>query len=344
MLKNILYLLTIAICGFTEIHAQNSRGVDFQKFDDIQKVFDLAKAQNKNVFVEAFSPTCQHCEAYIPTFSKTEVGNYYNSGFISYKLDLTQDKSFRFLNKHHIWIPSTPTMMFFDANENLLHIVPAGDEQNNEQGVILFARNALDPAQRTSSYKASYAAGNREVNFLYNYAFVARMTQDTTENIEAMREYAIKVPESQYSSPGNFLILQKIVMDDENPMFRYMISHLIEFSTKNDPKQVKQAAENIIMFSLYSSRGRKFTEEKRKEMKANLAKLGIDAKSIAGRFVVSDVNYALDQKDEEKAFRYINDFYENKPIPVKEADFWCSLLKSRITSPKTDKICKAAGK
>lgn len=309
-----------------------SKGVNFRKVEDIKQLFELAKKQHKNVFIEAYSPTCHHCEAYIPTFQKAEVGDFYNAKFISYKLDVSQAKVVAFLNKKNIWIAATPTLLFFDADENLLHITPAGDETNSVKGVITFAQTALNPIERTANYKSIYQSGNRQPGFLYNYAYTARMMRDTTDNITAMNEYAKATPENQYEDNINFLILQKIVIDDENPIFKYMMNHLDTFNKKYDPKLVKQTAENIIMFSLYSSRGAKFSEAKRNEMKDNLRKLGIEEKSINGRFAVSDVNFYLEQKQEDKVMNALKSFYEGKNIPTADLEFWCKLFKSRNVS------------
>ncbi len=334
MIASMLFSPITGILSSSSAFAQQptNKGVNFRKVDEIKQLFELAKKQHKNVFIEAFSPTCHHCEAYIPTFQKAEVGDYYNANFISYKLDVSQAKYVAFLNKKNIWIAATPTLLFFDADENLLHITPAGDETNSAKGLITFAQTALNPTERTSNYKNIYQSGNRQPAFLYNYAYTARMMRDTTDNIAAINEYAKQLPESQYGDNINFLILQKIVMDDENPLFKYMMNHLDDYNKKNDPKLVKQTAENIIMFSLYSSRGAKFSEEKRNEMKANLRKLGIEEKSIIGRFAVSDVNFYLEQKQEDKVISTLKSFYDGKNIPSADLDFWCKLFKSRNVS------------
>jgi hypothetical protein len=68
-------------------------------------------------------------------------------------------------------------------------------------------------------------------------------------------------------------------------------------------------------------------------MKANLRKLGIEEKSIIGRFAVSDVNFYLEQKQEDKVLNTLKSFYDGKTIPTSDLDFWCKLFKSRNCSP-----------
>ena len=44
--------------------------------------------------------------------------------------------------------------------------------------------------------------------------------RDTVSNVAAMNAYAKKIPKSQYGNNTSFLVLQKIIMDDENEIFQ----------------------------------------------------------------------------------------------------------------------------
>jgi hypothetical protein len=110
-------------------------------------------------------------------------------------------------------------------------------------------------------------------------------------------------------------LLQKVVIDDENEIFKAMMNNLNGFYAKNDKKIVNQTAENIIMYSLYSSRGMKYSSAKINTVRANLAKLGVDRKSIEGRI----------WREESKAY-----FRENQPIKA-------MATLSKLIDAKTDK-------
>ena len=144
---------------------------------------------------------------------------------------------------------------------------------------------------------------------------ISRIVRDTVSNIAAMNEYAKKTPVGNYGNNSNFLVLQKVIMDDENPLFKYMITHLDEFNKKYDKVLVKQTAENILMYSLYSPRGMKYSVAKINTVRANLAKLGVDKKSIDGRI----------WREESKAY-----FRENQPAKA-------MTVLSKLVDAKTDK-------
>ena len=291
------------------------RGTAFLQSGNLRTVFDLAKVQNKPVFLEVYAPTCHVCSAFVPTFNLPQVGNYFNQNFISYKLDITTPEGTAFLNKQGLYILSTPTLLFFDKDVKLLHINILGENNNSGSTLIEAGTKSLNPSQRTSAYKASFRGGNRETNFLIEYGLISRVMRDTIDNISAMNTYAKKIPKSQYGNNTSFLLLQKVVIDDENEIFKAMMNNLNRFYAKNDKKLVNQTAENIIMYSLYSSRGMKYSTAKINTVRANLTKLGIDKKSIDGRI----------WREESKAY-----FRENQPAKAIE-------VLSKLIDVKTDK-------
>ena len=311
MKKYLIIFLILTL--ISKINAQ--KGTAFLQTGNLRTVFDLAKAQNKNVFLEVYAPTCHVCNAFKPTFELQQVGNYYNQNFISYKLDITTPEGSAFLKKQDLYILSTPTLLFFDKDVKLLHIGILGENNNSGQVLIEAGTKALNPSQRTSAYKASYRGGNRETNFLIEYGLISRVMRDTIDNISAMNAYAKKIPKSQYGNNTNFLLLQKVVIDDENEIFKAMMNNLNSFYAKNDKKLVNQTAENIIMYSLYSSRGMRYSTTKINTVRANLAKLGIDKNSIDGRI----------WREESKAF-----FRENQPAKA-------MVVLNKLIGIKTDK-------
>lgn len=308
------YFIILLILSFiSQTFAQ--KGTAFLKTGNLKTVFDLAKAQNKNVFLEVYAPTCHVCNAFKPTFDLPQVGNYYNQNFISYKLDITTPEGTAFLNKQGLYILSTPTLLFFDKEVKLMHISILGENNNSGQVLIEAGTKALNPSQRTSAYKASYRGGNRETNFLIEYGLISRVMRDTVDNIAAMNAYATKIPKSQYGNNTNFLLLQKVVIDDENEIFKAMMNNLNSFYAKYDKKLVNQTAENIIMYSLYSSRGMRYSSRKIDLVRANLTKLGVDKNSIDVRV----------WREESRAY-----FKENQPAKA-------MVVLTKLVGAKTDK-------
>lgn len=305
-----LILTPLFLLVFITTFAQ--KGTAFLQGGNLRTVFDVAKVQNKPVFLEVYAQTCHVCNAFKATFDLPQVGNFYNQNFISYKLDIMSPEGQAFLNKQGIWIQSTPTLLFFDKDVKLMHISILGENNNTAQVLIDAGTKALNPKQRTSAYKASFLSGNRENNFLIDFALMSRLMRDTVSNVAAMNAYAKKIPKTQYGNNTSFLVLQKIIMDDENEIFKYMIANLKEYNAKYDKKLVKQTAENIIMYSLYSAKGMKYSSTKINKVRENLAKLGVDNKSINGRVWREESTAYFRENKPEKAIAILSTLIDSK--------------------------------
>jgi thioredoxin-related protein len=86
-------LPSIAVLLLLSLSSIAQRGVNFISGGNLRTVFDLAKVQNKAVFLEAYAPTCHVCMAFKPTFENQQVGDIYNKNYISYKLDMTSPEA-----------------------------------------------------------------------------------------------------------------------------------------------------------------------------------------------------------------------------------------------------------
>lgn len=320
MFKRILPLLLL-LCFFTESNAQ-TKGIHFVK-GSLKAAFELAKKQNKPVFVEIYAIGCPHCENFKKTFDNNQVvGDYFDKRFVSYQVEVNSEEGRAFRKKHNIYVLSTPMMSFWDKDENLLHIQVSGDEQNNEASLKDMADRAIDPAKQFASWKNYFAKGVHDDNFLIEYGYTCRMICDTLQNIAAMNVYAQKQKVSNFNSPSNFVVIQKVIMDDDNLIFKNMMENLDSFYAKYGKKEVITAAENVIMFSLYSGRAKDFSVAKLEEMKNNLKKMGVPEQAVGARFLLAETKAYFKEGNAEKATDLIDRFYKGvKVIDKKDAQF-----------------------
>lgn len=288
----------------------------------IEKAFEQSKATGKPVFVEIYADGCHHCEAFKHTFDTDRaVGEFYNQNFISYQVEVNSEEGMKFRKDMNIYVMSTPLFTFWDVDSTLLSIVPAGDEQNNTTSLLQIGNNVQDPAMQWESQKAAFRAGKSESNFLINLGYLARYAADTSLNIAAMQRYA-QQEQSQGFSGDYFLVLQKVIIDDENPLFLYALNNLDAMFKKHGQEEVNRTMENIVMFSLYSGRAANFGASKLAFMKMTLTKIGIDNRSIAARFLLTETKYYFRAGNDQKAIEIINDFFADVENPrPEEIDF-----------------------
>lgn len=323
--------------GFLLINATLSFGQNpsFKTWEAPEAIFQRAAKEKKPILLEAFLPTCPHCLAYDKTLRSPVIKNYLDKNFLAYQLDLSKRENGLFLRQHKIFIPSTPSFIILSPEGKTWHVEIMGEELNSVPGILKTLQIATDPKLRDAAKLVRYQQGERQPDLLLSTAFYTRVTMDTTQNMAIVNDYAKAEAPENYGSELNFLLIQKAMLDSDNPIFNYFIKHLPSYYAKYDSAMVKQMAENTLMSSIFASRARKYSPERIQSIKKDLSALGIPEKQIAMRFIVLEVLIDLDHADMATAVARINKFYEGKPIPEKEKAFWCKQLtrKGDASSP-----------
>lgn len=331
MKKILASLLLLGLClPLVAQQKTTPQGIHFFK-GSLKEAFAFAQKQNKPLFVEIYAIGCHHCENFKKTFdANAAIGDFYDKNFVNYQLEVNSAEGMKFREKHNIYVVSTPLMTFWDKNENLLHIQTAGDEQNNQAYLLAMGRKALDPQQQSAAWKKHFQAGEQDPNFLIEYAYTCRMICDTVDNIAAMNRYVSLLTPERYNDAINFVLLQKVIMDDDNPLFLHLMQNLVTYQQKYGSEVVNSAAENIMMYSLFSSRSPRFSLEKFQQMRQNLRKIGIPEKSIQARLVWIESAVMFRTGHELEAAQLINSFCKGiSDINKQDATYIESFVKSK---------------
>ena len=309
-MKKILLLLLVANLSL----AQKSGGIQF-KSATVESVFQDARRAGKPVFVEIYSPTCHTCQSFMPTLADSRVGKFYNDKFVNTKLDIAQSSTRAFLDSRHLLVPSLPLFLYFDPQQNLIHFALS---TNSTDEVIRHGTNALNPKVRSQTMKSRYQQGERSTNFLIDYAMYARITNDTLAGITAMNDYAKLQSPATFANQTNWLALQKLVLDFENPMAQYMLSHMDTYRKAYGADQAKKVAEDILMSSLYSRRGEQFPVAKILEIRQDLVKIGLDSKVVANRTLLPEVKAYFRARQTAKAVERMDNQVNSNQMTVPE--------------------------
>ncbi len=314
-MKKILILLLLTHLAMGQKTASKSGGIQF-KSTPIAGLFQEARRTGKPVFIEIFSPTCHVCQSFVPTLADSRVGRFYNDKFLSTKLDIALPSTQQFLTSQRLFVPSLPLFLYFDPQQNMVHFAMSN---NSVDEVIRQGTMALNPQTRSQNMKSRYQQGERAANFLIDYAMLCRVTKDTASGIAAMNDYAKSQSAASYASQTNYLALQKLVLDFENPMAQYMIDNLSKYKRyDNENITSHNVAENIIMSSLYSSRGAQYPVSKVLDVKQDLVKIGVDPKQAANRTLLPEVNAYFRAKQAVKAAERMDNQVNANQLSVPE--------------------------
>lgn len=318
-MKKILLLLLVATTALAQ------KGIQFKPVP-VEKVFQEARRAGKPVFIEIFSPTCHVCESFKPTLADARVGKFYNDKFINTQLDVNQPSTQAFLTSRRLFVPSLPLFLYFDPQQNLIHFAMSN---NSTDEVIRHGTTALDPKTRSQTMKSRYQQGERSANFLIDFAMYSRVTKDTVSNMAAMNDYAKQQSPATFANQTNWLALQKLVLDSENPMFQYMLGHLDAYRKAYGAQETQQVAENILMSSLFSGRGAQFPIARILQIRQDLVKIGIDTKVAANRTLLPEVNAYFRAHQTAKAVERMDNQVNTNQLTVLEYQYISRLFNQK---------------
>jgi thiol-disulfide isomerase/thioredoxin len=314
-----VFILLISFSG-------NAQNPSFRPLDNFETIFAKAKKENKPIFFEVFLPNCSHCMAYDATLKNPKIKEFLAKNLLAYQLDVSKRENALFLRKQKIYIPSTPSFILLGPDGTPWDVQTMGDELNTVDGIISTLQKGINPQKRGEATLKKYQKGTRNFDEMLGVANFTRMTMDTVQNMEIVQQISESLTKEQFESELGFLIIRKVMLDNNNPLFNHFINNLSVYRKTNDSLVVRQAAENTLMSSLFSSRARKFTPERIDGIKIGLRQIGLTDAQIANRCIVLEVMIDLDNDRISAATERIKLHYQGKEIPIKEKEFWCNLL------------------
>ncbi|WEK71459.1 MAG: thioredoxin family protein [Candidatus Chryseobacterium colombiense] len=142
-----------------------AQGIKFEE-SNFASVLAKAKKENKLVFIDAYASWCGPCKLMVKNiFPLQTVGDYYNSHFISTKIDMEKGEGIELAKKYNV--KAFPTYLFVDGNGEVVHRTLGYVEEND---FIQFAKDAGDPSKRLTALKQKFEDGEKDPEFLKNLA------------------------------------------------------------------------------------------------------------------------------------------------------------------------------
>jgi len=307
------------------------KGVNFLKNSNLNTAIDLAKKQNKLLFVEVYAPDCHICNSFTGTFAQPQVGAIYNARFINYQLDVRKPENQKILQQLKIIINATPTFLFFEPKSmKLVQARAFGEKENSVVNVNAIAQKAANPTEQAGNFATKFKSGERSVAFLYNYAQFARLTADTVTNIKMVNELVRVLPTTQYINQSALNMMQLIMMNNNNTLFEYFVGHLDQYNRIADPAMVKMIYENVFQIVMTSSQVNKLSKADVEKLKSQMAKAGIDKGSIVRRTWMAESIMLFKQKKAMPAIKVIENLIDELPSAPgpKEYQYLCDFVKS----------------
>lgn len=235
-------LITSCLLVFISLQllAQDKAGIQFEHeaFDDLVA---QAKAEDKLIFVDAFTTWCGPCKMMASqVFPQERVGEVFNARFINAKIDMEKGEGIELAKRYRV--RAYPTYLFVNGDGELVHkglgYIPA-DEFIALADVAVGDENLL-------SFSKRYDGGDRDPAFVRSYAKILGDVYEQDKANEVVGAY-LGEPGDHWSEAENM----KLIMDNPGELggarFTYIVDHAEEFSKMSTTGQFINTIQNLII-------------------------------------------------------------------------------------------------
>lgn len=202
MMKKIVFILLLLVMAC----ATWAQGVEFDT-TSFETALAKAKAENKYLFVDVYTTWCGPCRHVSQNvFPKPELGEYYNTHFVCYKLNAETPEGEFFTKKYPV--SGYPTFYYLDGDGGVIHtFMGAGSVETFLQEGKLVSMYAKYGGKEAMYQSIENGTANLEM--LYDYYQSA--TED--KKPEAVNLYLKALPDDKLMANDNKLVEEMSLYD-----------------------------------------------------------------------------------------------------------------------------------
>jgi len=250
-MKRIILLLV----GFAFI-ANNiySQGIEFMY--DLDKALAKAKVEDKMVFVDFYTSWCGPCKQLTKdVFPLEKVGTFYNSNFISCKVQCDDDGVGVKLGEKYS-VSAYPTLMFLSNENEMVHSMAGAPTAD---GLIEFAKTALNPETNLLSLINEWDSGNRNKGFVIKYFKTLKEAYRREKASIDFVEYFNSLNDKGKTDKSTFELIGIVGINPFDPTFNYIEKNKEIYYDNVGKKVVDEFISNSYLWYLQGmvSRGSK---------------------------------------------------------------------------------------
>ncbi|HEX8462941.1 MAG TPA: thioredoxin fold domain-containing protein [Segetibacter sp.] len=225
----------LLLCFALPVMAMAQKGVKFEHETTWKEVQAKAKAENKYIFMDAFTTWCGPCRYMSSTiFPQEAVGKFFNEKFINVKVQLDTTKADNedvkkwYADAHNIMtgfkVNVFPTYLFFDPNGKLVHRAIGSSEA---AAFLAKANDALNPEKQYYTMLDKYNAGNRQPDFLRTLAYAAQDAYDQKMAIVISKDYV--AAQKDLTTKQNIEFIDKFTKSSKDAGFAFILNNTAKF-------------------------------------------------------------------------------------------------------------------
>jgi thiol-disulfide isomerase/thioredoxin len=209
-----------------------------------KSIKEKAKKENKYIFVDTYAEWCGPCKWMSENvFTNSEVGSYYNTNFINYKIDAEKEEGLEFAVEFRV--EAYPTLLYFSPEGKLVHQLVGGADADN---LIRIGQAALNPDKQLFTLKARYDSGDRTKEFLYNYA--TALLESNQDYSEPANTYLGMLSTQEWAEVKNWEAITKFLTDINSPIYQDILNNQSDYEAKHGGVAVTEFLQNTLFANL----------------------------------------------------------------------------------------------
>ncbi len=238
--KALLLAFSLSVAS---LHAQ---GVNFLK-DKWSNVLAKASQENKLIFVDAYTTWCGPCKMMDRNvFSTRKVGDFFNENFINVKIDMETGEGPALARQ--FGVRAYPTFLFVNASGETVH---RGLGYHEPDDFLALGKEALDADNNLYAQKQRYEKGDRDPEFLYQFALQLYDAQD--EDYPLIAEEYLKT-QKDWNTKNNLDLIYKTSDASGSAMFDYFLKNKPVFEEEYGTRAVNGKIQYFVQNEIYASR------------------------------------------------------------------------------------------
>lgn len=161
-----------------------------------------AKQEKKHIFVDAYADWCGPCKQMAKeVFTDVTVGEFYNTNFISVKIDMEKEGT-AFASKYSV--DAYPTLIYFDAD---LKVVNKNVGSLGVSQFLNLGRRIVQKSPELETAKTNFKKDPKDAAFAKAYMYEFLKTNDMGEASNVAQKYLNNIPQEQHITAENLEFL-----------------------------------------------------------------------------------------------------------------------------------------
>jgi thioredoxin-related protein len=223
----------------------SAQGIRFEN-SNWKALLAKAKAENKLLFVDAFTTWCGPCKQMAANvFPQKSVGDFYNRNFINAKIDMEAGEGLTIAERYHV--NAYPTYLFINGDGKMVHKA-IGYYESNE--FITTGMNALNPSKQFYTLKENYKKGALNAEQLLTLVQLTKELQDE-DGYLIINDYLKK--QTNWLTDENIDLMLTVTESPESEYFKFLSNNEEKIKSPSLKQKIQNGLDRVMLNFLEST-------------------------------------------------------------------------------------------